>query len=487
LARLGVPATVLEKDTQVGGLSRTVEHNGYRFDIGGHRFYTKVALVEDLWREVLGKNLLTRQRLSRIYYRGKFFNYPLSAMEALLKLGLIEAARCAGSYLAARVNPSLPEEDLETWVSNRFGKRLFEIFFKTYTEKVWGMKCSEIAADWAAQRITGLTLSRLLKDALIPKRLPWNDGEVKTLIKEFLYPRLGPGMMWETMAALLEQKGTPVLRGTPVKRILWGSEGVTEVETESGRFQASDVINSMPIRQWASVMDPAPPPWLTDAVKALRYRDFLTVALVIRKKHLFDDNWIYIHEPKVRVGRIQNFKNWSPDLVPDANTTCLGMEYFCQEGDDLWTRSDADLIQLASREAGVLGLADPSLIVDGAVVRAPKAYPVYDDSYKEALEKVRQFQRHVPNLQLVGRNGMHRYNNQDHSMLTGILAARNVAGAHYDLWRVNVDADFLEEGHVVTEKDLHALEESQPMVPEKVSAKMQGQGRRYRKSTVEKV
>ncbi|MBK5292007.1 MAG: NAD(P)/FAD-dependent oxidoreductase [Acidobacteriia bacterium] len=474
LARLGEFSTVVERDNIVGGLSRTVEYKGYRFDIGGHRFYTKVALVEKVWREILGDNLLTRPRLSRIYYRGKFFNYPLSAMQALAKLGLGEAIRCTVSYLEARLRPRLPEEDLETWVSNRFGRRLFEVFFQTYTEKVWGMKCSEIQADWAAQRITGLTLSSLLRDALLPKRMA--GSKIKTLINEFLYPRFGPGMMWETMAARLEEQGSRVLLETPVERINWQGGQVRSVDTGKGSFQTSHLISSMPIRSLIQILDPAPPAWLKSAVDTLRYRDFLTVALMIRRPRVFDDNWIYIHEPRVRVGRIQNFKNWSPEMVPDSAMTCLGMEYFCQQDDDLWSMSDRDLIELASRELGALGLADPADVVDGSVVRVPKAYPVYDDHYHLALEKVREFLRQVPNLQLVGRNGMHRYNNQDHSMLTGILAARNIMGAKYDLWRVNVDADFLEEGYVITEADLLAMEESQPLVPQELVTESTKQG-----------
>ncbi|MBN8730093.1 MAG: NAD(P)/FAD-dependent oxidoreductase [Acidobacteria bacterium] len=463
LLRHGIRCTVVEQDTVVGGISRTVSHNGYLFDIGGHRFYTKVSLVEQIWREVLGDDLLTRPRLSRIYYKGNFLNYPLLPGEALRKLGVVESARCGLSFLKARLLPIRPEHDLETWITNRFGSRLFEIFFKTYTEKVWGMSCKEIGADWAAQRIQGLSLSSLLLNAIRPKR--GKSDEIKTLIPEFLYPRRGPGMMWERLHQILEDAGTRIVLGARVQAIEWSPSGVGAVETTAGRFEAAQVISSMPIQNLVHALRPAAPEWLAPAARKFRYRDFVTVALFLNARHLFSDNWIYVHDPGVSVGRIQNFKNWSPEMVPDDSKSCLGLEYFCQEGDPLWASSDEDLITLATRELAQLRLAPESAVLGGAVVRMPKAYPVYDDQYKSGLSLIRKFLQQTPGLQLVGRNGMHRYNNQDHSMLTGVFAARNVMGAHYDLWEANVDEEYLEEGRVVTEAELRKLDASQPAVP----------------------
>jgi protoporphyrinogen oxidase len=459
---------IVERDTVVGGISRTVAHQGYLFDIGGHRFYTKVSLVEQIWHEVLGKDLLARPRQSRIYYKGQFLNYPLLPGEALQKLGIFESARCGLSFLKARLLPIRPEKDLESWITNRFGRRLFEIFFKTYTEKVWGMSCKEIGADWAAQRIRGLSLSSLVLNALRPKR--GKEAEIKTLIQEFLYPRKGPGMMWERLHEQLEAAGTKVVFNAEVRGSEWGPDGVKCVKTAAGDFPATHVISTVPIQQLIRALKPAAPDYLAPAAAKFRYRDFVTVALFIEARHLFSDNWIYVHEPGVKVGRIQNFKNWSPEMVPDDSKSCLGLEYFCQEGDELWNMPDADLVALATKELAELGLAKKEQIIGGAVVRMPKAYPVYDDHYKGGLELVRRFLDEVPGLQLVGRNGMHRYNNQDHSMLTGVFAARNILGAHYDLWEANVDEEYLEEGRVVTEEELRQMDASQPSVPGKATS-----------------
>jgi protoporphyrinogen oxidase len=466
LARHGAHSVVLEKDSTVGGIARTVEHNGYLFDIGGHRFFTKVSLVEKMWHEVLGADLLTRSRLSRIYYRSKFFHYPLEPVNALLGLGVLESLRCGFSFLAARMFPQKPEDDLETWVSNRFGKRLFSIFFETYTEKVWGIPCREIQAEWAAQRIRGLSLTSLVLHAFLPRRPTDKQRLIKTLIHEFEYPRRGPGMMWSRTRELVEARGSRVVLGAPVERVCWEPGRVTAVEAAGQLYQAEHFVSSMPIRDLIRGLDPEPPEALRRAADDFHYRDFLTVALVVRGQGLFPDNWIYVHDPAVRVGRIQNYNNWSPEMVPDPETTCLGLEYFCNEGDDLWTTPDAALIELARQEIGRLSLADPAAVIDGAVVRMPKAYPIYDATYQKGLAVVREFLGTVPNLQLVGRNGMHRYNNQDHSMLTGILAARNILGARYDLWGVNVDADYQEEGAALGEEELAALDARARDTPE---------------------
>jgi protoporphyrinogen oxidase len=468
-ARLGRQCVVLEADSQVGGLARTVEYRGCRFDIGGHRFFTKVGIVNKLWRSVLGDDFLERPRLSRIYYRSRYFQYPLDPFDALWKLGIAESARCVGSYIASKANPKRPEHDLETWLINRFGRRLYKMFFESYTEKVWGMPCSRIKAEWAAQRIRGLSLVTLASHALTPNFLQRKTP--KTLIERFHYPRLGPGQMWERMAELIARHGCSLLHGHRVEKIFWRPGAVTAVQSEGGRFSAAGYISTMPIRSLIRALDPAPPPAVVAAASSLQYRDFITVALILRARDLFPDNWIYIHDPEVRAGRIQNYKNWSPDMVSDPELTGLGFEYFCSRDDSLWSMSDGELRKLASKELGKLGLGDPAAVVDACVVRVPKAYPVYDGEYGAHLDTIRNFLRTVPNLHLAGRNGMHRYNNQDHSMLTGMLAARNVAGAgSYDLWKINADSDYHEEGFFLSAEESAELEKSQPFVPEAFTA-----------------
>jgi protoporphyrinogen oxidase len=460
-----VPSVVLEQDSVVGGLARTVEHEGYRFDIGGHRFYTKVALVEKIWREILGDDLLTRRRLSRIYYKSRFFRYPLEPFDAVRGLGLLESVRCALSFARSRLFPTAPENDFATWVSNRFGRRLFDVFFKSYTEKVWGMDCREISAEWAAQRIQGLSVGAMLRDALLRGR----GKNVKTLIREFQYPRLGPGMLWTRMKAIVEQRGVEVALNSAVERVEWEQGRVTSVTAGGKRYGGSHFISSIPIRELIERLDPAAPPQVRAAAAQLRYRDFVTVAIIVRGRNLFPDNWIYIHDPSVSAGRIQNYNNWSPDMTPNPDMTCLGMEYFCNQNDNLWERPDEDLIRLARKELVQLGLVREQDIVQGAVVRMPKAYPVYDSGYRNALATIRDFLScATPNLQLVGRNGMHRYNNQDHSMLTAILAARNVMGWNFDLWKLNTDAQHVESGPALGEQDFAALERTQPLVPRAV-------------------
>src|SRR2546422_7410097 len=431
----GLTTTVIEKDpTYVGGLARTVEHKGYRFDIGGHRFFSKNQEVEDLWTEILGTELLTRDRLSRIYYHGRYFAYPLKAANALWNLGPVETVLCMASYARARVKPIRDPRSFEDWVQNQFGWRLYTIFFKTYTEKVWGISTKELSADWAAQRIKSLDMWLVLKSALLPHRRPANRGDlVTTLIDSFRYPRFGPGQMWERVAEIHREKWRPVRLGRAVERIKHDRGRVRSVVTKTAlgsieEHEGTDFISSMPIRELMQCLDPAPPERVRRAADSLSYRDFISVALMIDRADVFPDNWIYIHDPQVKVGRIQNFKNWSPSMVPDQSKTCLGLEYFCFEGDGLWTSDDATLVELARTELAQLGICAPELVFDGVVVRQHKAYPVYDDVYQSHVGVVRDYIRaHLTNLHLAGRNGMHKYNNQDHSMMTALLVARNIA------------------------------------------------------------
>jgi protoporphyrinogen oxidase len=466
LAGRGVRSIVLERDGLVGGLARTEEYKGYLFDVGGHRFFTKVSLVQKIWTDILGSDFLSRPRLSRIYYKKKFFHYPLEPVNALLGLGLFESIRCCFSYLSAQIFPMRPETTFEAWVTNRFGKRLFHIFFDTYTTKVWGLRCDQIQAEWAAQRIRGLSLASVVRSALFTKPAGVaQKKEIKTLIHEFQYPRRGPGMMWTRCRELIEAAGSEVSLRSPVEKIRWEPGRVLSVDAAGRRYQGSHFISTMPIRELLHALDPAPPPEVLCAADDFHYRDFLLVALIVRGGNLFPDNWIYVHEPKVKVARIQNFKNWSAEMVPDPETSCLGLEYFCFEGDGLWNTPDNELIALGSAEVLQLGLIPPDAVLDGKVIRVRKAYPVYNETYRRGLDTVRRFLGSVPNLQLVGRNGMHHYNNQDHSMLTAILAVRNILGARYDLWKVNADSEYQETGFEITEDDLNALASTQPRVP----------------------
>ncbi|GJD50125.1 Thiamine thiazole synthase [Methylobacterium crusticola] len=461
LAREGRAVTVLERDPgQVGGISRTVSYKGFLFDIGGHRFFSKAQEVVDLWDEILPNDFIERPRLSRIYYKGRTYAYPLRAFEALRNLGLLESAACVASYLWARARPVAEPKSFHDWVRNQFGERLFAIFFKTYTEKVWGMSCDAISADWAAQRIKGLDLGAAIRDALARslgsrrRRRP-RAGEpvIKTLIESFRYPRRGPGMMWDAAAAAIRRNGGEVLLGRSVDTLSYDApSGIWTVSAKRQdgtreTFTARNVVSSAPIRELVAAIRPAP--ISTFQARALRYRDFLTVALIARAREGFPDNWIYIHDPSVKVGRVQNFRSWSPEMVPDPAYTCLGLEYFCFEGDGLWAAPDSELIALARREIGRLGLIDPADVVDACVVRQPKAYPVYDDAYRENVATVRRdLEGSYPTLHLVGRNGMHKYNNQDHAMMTAMLTARNILAGErrHDVWSVNEDAEYAEAG-----------------------------------------
>jgi protoporphyrinogen oxidase len=451
LSKAGVRSIVLEKDQVVGGLSRTVTYKDYHFDIGGHRFFTKSQEVEDVWREVLREGFLRRQRKSRIFYNKKFFHYPLRPLNALLGLGVWNSVLVVFSFLRSRLAPYKDEETFEQWVSNRFGRRLFNVFFKTYTEKVWGIPCSEIRAEWAAQRIKGLSLVSALKNALVKPR-PGGKGKkdvIKTLIDEFDYPEFGPGMMWSQVSSCLHQNGSEVWLDAEVDGILWSDTRVEGVKVmRNGRreiVRGTDFISSMPLREVVQNLQPPAPPEVLAAANKLRYRDFLTVALIIRKPDVFPDNWIYIHDPNVRVGRIQNFKNWSPRMVPNPGKTCLGLEYFCFEGDSLWNMPDRELIRLAVDELVTLGFVQAEDVEDGAVVRMPKAYPIYDSTSQDSVTVIRRFLDQLGNFQAVGRNGQHRYNNQDHSMLTAMRAAENVQGERHDLWEVTEENEYLEE------------------------------------------
>ncbi len=468
----GVHPIVFEKDDVVGGISRTVRYKGYKFDIGGHRFFTKVKVVEDMWHEVMRDDFLLRSRSSRILYRGKYFHYPMRPMNAVFGLGLGNSVLVILSYLKSLVFPVWPERTFQDWVSNRFGRRLFNIFFKTYTEKVWGIPCTSISADWAAQRIQGFSLKTTLKNALVGNQVASKRDVVKTLIGSFHYPRYGPGMMWERVMSLVQERGGEVHLKSDVTKLYWSGNKIRAAEVSnaesSQRIEGDHFISTMPVRELIEKLDPPPPEEVQEAGRGLKYRDFLTVALIIDRADVFSDNWIYVHDETVKVGRLQNFKNWSPDMVPDPGKTCIGLEYFCFEGDNLWETGDEQLIELASVELEKLGIVRREEIEDGAVVRMPKAYPVYDHYYVDHLARVREFLDRFDNIHLVGRNGMHRYNNQDHSMLSAMLACENILGANHDVWSINEEGEYHEEttrAESQRAKEITAVNASQPQVP----------------------
>ena len=445
LAKQGRPVVVLEAEDQVGGIAKTVVRDGFRFDLGGHRFFTKAQEVDDLWHEVMREEFLLRPRMSRIYWNKKFIDYPLNGTDVIKKLGPVEVVRSGLSYMWAKVTPKGKEENLEQWVTNRFGKRLFNHFFKSYTEKVWGVPTTEIRAEWAAQRIKGLSFFEAAKAAFFGNK----GNKVKSLIDQFHYPRFGPGQMWEQMTSDIQEHGGEVLLNTKVTSIEQdpGSGRVVRIHAGARSWEPGEVISSLELRATVGMAEPDAPAEVREAARGLRYRDFITVALVLDGEDPFPDNWIYIHEPDVQVGRIQNFRSWSPWMVPDDSKACVGMEYFAFAGEGLWNLSDEELIALATKELVQIGLAQPGQVAWGYAVKVPKAYPMYDPDYAERVEKIRGWLEGIPNLQQVGRNGLHRYNNSDHSMLTAIRAVENITtGARHDLWAVNAESVYHEEG-----------------------------------------
>ena len=440
----GIKTLILESDKEIGGISRTVERNGWRFDIGGHRFFTKVDEVYQIWDEILDKeDFLLRPRMSRIYYKNKFYDYPLKASNALLNLGIIEAVRCVLSYFYVRVFPPKNQDNFEDWVAARFGWRLYNIFFKTYTEKVWGVDARTIGSDWASQRIKNLSLMKAILNAFQINK----SGEIiTTLIDKFKYPKYGPGMMWETAYKKLEEKNHKILLNSKVVEICKEND-IYKVKIDSGEeFEAKNILSSMPLAHLPKTIKPIPDNNVLKSGQNLKFRDFLSVALVIDEKDAFPDNWIYIHDPGVKVGRVQNYGSWSPYLVKEGKT-CLGLEYFVNIGDELWSMEDEKLIKLAIKELEQLSLIKTNSTLEGYVVRMPKAYPVYDLDYSKNIYEIEKWlSNEHKNIYPIGRNGMHRYNNQDHSMMTAVLSVRNIIlGEKNNIWKVNVEEDYHEE------------------------------------------
>jgi protoporphyrinogen oxidase len=451
LALRGRQGAVFEAGDTVGGIAKTVEVDGYRFDMGGHRFFTKLKPIQRLWQDMLGEDFLTRSRLSRIYYKGHFFPYPLRAPSVIGRLGLRESILCALSYLWSRFRGiGRDPQTFEEWVTKYFGRRLYNTFFREYTEKVWGVSGSEIHSKWAAQRIQNFSFWKAVLTILKLRRQP-----VTTLIEEFRYPRLGPGQMWEAFRKRVEERGVPVHLNHRCELIRHREGRVESIVVSSNgdltEHAVDGVVSSMPLSELVVNLDPPPPAEVIAAAGKLRYRDFCLVALMTTEQEPFPDNWIYLQDTGTRAGRVQNFGAWSEGMVPPG-MTCLGVEYFCFQGDEIWEMRDEQAVELAKSELARIGLIDPSKVLRGAKIRVPKAYPMYDSGYEEALRVIRPYIDQFPNLKTCGRNGLHRYNNQDHSMWTAILATLNLLdGAGYDVWSVNSEAEYLEEGSVVDE------------------------------------
>lgn len=498
--RSNVTPVVIEALDTVGGISRTIEYKGYRMDIGGHRFFSKSDWVMNWWQEILpiqqqsdisdsvtvsyqgqhkavspkehprdeGKVMLVRDRLSRIYYLRKFFDYPIKLSgRTLANLGPLRVARIGITYALAMLFPRRPERSLEDFLINRFGSELYRTFFKDYTEKVWGVPCQEISAEWGAQRIKGLSVIKAILHAL---KAPLRRDEVNqkttntSLIEHFFYPRLGPGQLWEEVARQVTAGGGELILGHKVTKLHSRSGRMAGVTVEDANgvetlIDADFVISTMPVKDLVAAMGNLPPPDVAETARALPYRDFITVGLLLKrmkrnaqalasaKNECPPDNWIYVQESDVRLGRIQVFNNWSPHLVANPDNVWLGLEYFCQEGDDLWTCSDTEMMTLAIDELVKIGLVDADDVLDSHVVRVPKTYPAYFGAYQHFGE-IRNFVDGIPNLFLIGRNGMHRYNNQDHSMLTAKLAVDAICTGSTDktaIWNVNIDDDYHEE------------------------------------------
>jgi len=457
LVRHGQTVTILEADpTYVGGISRTVEYKGYRFDIGGHRFFSKSQEVRDLWFEVLGADFVTRPRLSRWLYKGKFFEYPIRPFEILRVFGPWQSTRMLVSYLRSRLVPIRPEVTLADYYINRFGRFLAQPFFIEYNDRLWGLPCHELSPDFARQRVKGISFSSAVLDPL-RRKLGLNGQEaIKSFVSEFQYPRYGPGMMWEAFRDRVVAAGCALHMDQRVVQVRHDGQRFLSLVTESSsgaqaEYQGQYILSTMPLRQLILALDPPPEMPVLMAARGLRLRDFITVALIVARRDLFPDQWVYLHDTGMKPIRMQNFNNWSPYLVPDPETTCLGFEYVCSRGDELWQMSDAELIEQATSDLLRTGFAQREEVVDGAVVRSLDVYPVYTLDYQERVATIRDYLTRFTNLlpyhvQAVGRAGMHRYNNSDHSMMTALLAVRNLLGqGPFDPWLVNTDAEYHEE------------------------------------------
>ncbi len=448
LGKMGHPVCVIEKDSNPGGLCQTINYKGFLFDIGGHRFLTKSKIIQEIWHEIIRSGLQRVIRLSRLYYRNRFFDYPLSFFKSFWNLGIIESFRCLSSYFYSRITKPGDDKTFEGWIINRFGRRIHEIFFESYTEKVWGIPCNAISSDWAIQRIQGLSLRIAIQKALIPK----TRKSPKTLSKSFFYPRKGPGEFFDKFKEVTSQSGAQFVFNREVTGIRHNKKKIVALEIErpngNGKEEMSVeyLFSSMPLPNFVKSMVPSPPENILQAASRLRFRSFLTVNVILNKKNIFPDQWIYVHSPEVRLGRIQNYKNWSPAMTIDPEKTSLGLEYFCNEGDELWEKEDIELIDTGLQELERIGLVSRQHFITGFVVRRKDVYPVYTLDYRKHLALLRSYLDEFSNLQFIGRAGLFRYSNSDHAMLTGLLAAENFLNHNsFDIWSIGTEQEYLEE------------------------------------------
>ena len=449
LTKQGQLVVVVERDSKVGGLAKTIEYKNFLLDFGPHRFFTKIEPVLKLWDDVLGKDQVTVNRLTRIYYGGKYFSYPLKASETLLAIGTIKSFQIVTSYLQARLFPNRHPQNFAEWVTGKFGKQLFKIFFEGYTEKLWGIPCTEISAEWAAQRIKGLSLMKAIRNAILG-----NDGKVKTLIDQFQFPRLGSGQLYEKISDYLVSNNQSVLLNTEVVKIHHDNFKVNKITLRNRQTgeeyiaECGGVISSIPISVLVQQLDTSAPQRTIDAAKSLKFRNTILVYLIVEGWNLFPDNWLYINDPTVHVGRVTNFANWSSEMLPNSHQTPLCCEYWCNFDDSIWKQEESELLELAEYELRKIGLLHNEKVSEGFIVRLPRTYPIYAGNYKVALTEIQSYLQKFQNLQLVGRYGAFKYNNQDHSLLMGILAAENVLKpCQHDLWSVNSDSEYQEEAH----------------------------------------
>lgn len=447
LTKQGQPVVVVERDARVGGLAKSIEYQGFILDYGPHRFFTKLAPVLKLWNEVLGEDQVTVNRLTRIYYGGKYFSYPLKALEALFALGPIETTKILTSYAKAQLFPNKNPRNFAEWVTGKFGKRLFQIFFEGYTEKLWGIRCTEISADWAAQRIKGLSLLKAARNALFG-----NDGKVKTLIDQFQFPKYGSGQLYDKIADYLRSQNQSVLLNTEVVQVHHDNFQVTQVTLrdratgEESTVDCGGVISSIPISFLVQQIQSPPPQQVITSAKSLKFRNTVLVYLMVEGTNLFPDNWLYINDPTVHLGRVTNFANWSEYMLPNRHQTPICCELWCNYDESMWRQPETELIQQAERELRQIGLLHDEKVSSGFVVRLPRTYPIYAGNYKAALADIQGYLQQFSNLQLVGRYGAFKYNNQDHSLLMGIMAGENVLSpGKHDLWTVNSDSEYHEE------------------------------------------
>ncbi len=442
LTKANKRVVVVEKSREVGGLARTVVHNGFRFDLGGHRFFTKNPEVEELVRALLGEELLLAKRSSKIFMRGRYFDYPIRPTNALFNLGLRESCRIIWDYAREKLNGRRRIVSLEDWVVANFGRELFNIFFKEYSEKVWGISCDRISAEWVAQRIRGLSLSVAIKDALL--RL--NHRKPATLIREFLYPRRGIGRLSERLQE--EISPNPVLLGCRVTKISHADGRILSITAQNCdseiTVEAKSYISSIPLTSLVEMLAPEPPEDVLHAASRLRFRDTIIVAVMVDRPRVTHLSWIYIPEKRIPFGRIHEPNNWSDAMSPRGKTS-LVTEYFCFSGERLWSMSDAELAQLTVEHLEELGFLKDGKVIDACVVRVPNAYPLLEVGYRRHYETILDYLSQFENLQLVGRTGMFRYHNMDHAMETGIKAAKNLLGERHDLLKVNCTAEYIEE------------------------------------------